>query len=80
MLIMDVKKRNINLVKKAVTNLNILFDRILIDEFQDFRNNDYELINAFIKYSNMVIIRFYFNTQLFRNKLTDFLRTPSCFT
>lgn len=55
-LIMDVKNRQVNLVKKAITNLNILFDKILIDEFQDFRNYDYELINAFIKYSNNILL------------------------
>lgn len=55
-LIMNVKNRNVNLAKKAITNLNILFDKILIDEFQDFRNNDYELINAFIKYSNNILL------------------------
>lgn len=55
-LIIDVKNRQINLVKKAITNLNILFDKILIDEFQDFRNYDYELINAFIKYSNNILL------------------------
>ena len=55
-LIMDVKNRKVNLAKKAITNLNILFDKILIDEFQDFRNYDYELINAFIKYSNNILL------------------------
>lgn len=55
-LIMSVKNRNINLAKKAITNLNVLFDKILIDEFQDFRNNDYELIDAFIKYSNNILL------------------------
>ncbi len=55
-LIMDVKNRNTNLAKKAITNLNILFDKILIDEFQDFRNYDYELINAFIKYCNNILL------------------------
>jgi len=55
-LIMKVKKRHINLAKKAISNLNILFDKILIDEFQDFREYDYELINAFIKYCNNILL------------------------
>ena len=55
-LIMDVKNREVNLAKKSLTNLNIMFDKILIDEFQDFRNRDYELINAFIKYCNNILL------------------------
>lgn len=53
-LIMKVKERPINLAKKAISNLNILFDKVLIDEFQDFREYDYELVNAFIKYCNNI--------------------------
>lgn len=55
-LIIKVKKRPINLAKKAILNLNILFDKILIDEFQDFRNYDYELINSFIKYCDNILL------------------------
>lgn len=55
-LIMKVKKRPINLAQKAISNLNILFDKVLIDEFQDFRKYDYELINAFIKYCNNILL------------------------
>lgn len=54
--IMKVKKKPINLAKKAILNLNILFDKVLIDEFQDFREYDYELINAFIKYCNNILL------------------------
>lgn len=55
-LIIKVKKRPINLAQKAISNMNILFDKILIDEFQDFRKYDYELINAFIKYSENILL------------------------
>ncbi|MCX4299323.1 MAG: UvrD-helicase domain-containing protein [Lachnospiraceae bacterium] len=55
-LIIKVKKRPINLAQKAISNLNILFDKILIDEFQDFREYDYELITAFIKYCDNILL------------------------
>lgn len=55
-LIIKVKKRPINLARKAISNLNILFDKILIDEFQDFRKYDYELINLFIKYCDNILL------------------------
>lgn len=55
-LIIKVKKRPINLAKKAISNMNILFDKILIDEFQDFRKYDYELINSFIKYCDNILL------------------------
>lgn len=55
-LIIKVKKKPINLVQKAISNLNLLFDRILIDECQDFRKYDYELINAFIKYCDNILL------------------------
>ncbi len=55
-LIIKARKRSINLAKKAISNLNILFDKVLIDEFQDFREYDYELITAFIKYCNNILL------------------------
>lgn len=55
-LIIKVKKRPINLAKKAISNMNILFDKILIDEFQDFRKYDYELIISFIKYCDNILL------------------------
>lgn len=55
-LIMDIRNREVNLAKRSLTNLNIMFDKILIDEFQDFRNHDYELINEFIKYCNNILL------------------------
>ena len=39
-----VKSRKVNLIKKAVTRLSIFYDAIFVDEFQDFRGYDYDLL------------------------------------
>ena len=43
-LVLQVKHNRESLVKRVATRLNLFFDCILIDEFQDFREYDYELI------------------------------------
>mgnify|MGYP000877515994 CR=1 FL=1 len=39
-----VKSRRVDLVKKAVARLGIFHDAIFVDEFQDFRGHDYDLL------------------------------------
>lgn len=55
-LVMQVKKGRESLVKRAAAKINLFFDQVLIDEFQDFREHDYELIMAFAKYLNDVVL------------------------
>jgi len=43
-------------VKRAVARLNLFYDSVLIDEFQDFRQHDYELVMAFAKQLNSVML------------------------
>ena len=49
-LAIQVKDRNINLIKRAIHRLSIFYDKILIDEFQDFRQFDYDLLLQLCKY------------------------------
>lgn len=56
-LILKVKKRSeYNLFDTAMKNINNFFEYIYIDEFQDFRQHDYELIEKIIKKSNNIIL------------------------
>lgn len=61
-LILKVKKKGeYNLFDTAITNINKFFDYIYIDEFQDFRQHDYELMEKIIKKSkNIVLVGDYF--------------------
>jgi DNA helicase II / ATP-dependent DNA helicase PcrA len=40
----DLKKPENKLFERAISRLNVLFENILVDEFQDFRKDDYELL------------------------------------
>ena len=55
-LALQVKKGKDNLVKRAAIRLNKFYDSILIDEFQDFREHDYELIIKLAKHLNNVLL------------------------
>ena len=55
-LVLQVKKNSESLIKRLAARLNLFFDCILIDEFQDFREYDYELIMALAKRLNDVIL------------------------
>lgn len=61
-LILQVKKgKEYNLFDIAMKNINQFFDCIYIDEFQDFRQHDYELLERIIKKSkNIVLVGDYF--------------------
>ena len=49
-LIMEVREDKTKLIKKAGLALNSFFDQIMIDEFQDYRENDFDLIMELSKY------------------------------
>lgn len=57
-LVLQVKKKGgtKSLVDRAAARLNLFYDAIFIDEFQDFRNHDYELITKLFKKINNVIM------------------------
>lgn len=55
-LVLQVKHNKESLIKRAANRLNLFFDCVLIDEFQDFREYDYELIMALAKQLNDVLL------------------------
>ncbi len=55
-LVMQVKEKRKSLVKRAAARLNLFFDCMLIDEFQDFREYDYELIMSLAKQLKDVVL------------------------
>lgn len=55
-MVLQVKKKQESLIKRAVARLNLFYDCVLIDEFQDFREYDYELIIALAKQLNDVLL------------------------
>jgi len=55
-LVLQIKQGKDSLIKRAATRLNIFFDCILIDEFQDFQNYDYELIMSLSKYLRDIVL------------------------
>lgn len=55
-LVMQVKKRRYSLINRAAADINKFFDYVLIDEFQDFREHDYDLIIAIAKQIDEIIL------------------------
>lgn len=55
-LVMFVKKGKNSLVKRAAARLNLFYDQISIDEFQDFREHDYDLIIGLSKQLNSILL------------------------
>lgn len=55
-LVLQVKQNRESLVKRVVARLNLFFDCVLIDEFQDFREYDYELIMMLAKQLQDVVL------------------------
>ena len=55
-LVLQVKKNRETLVKRVAARLNLFYDCVLIDELQDFREYDYELIMALAKQLNDVVL------------------------
>lgn len=48
-LVMYIKNGKNSLIKRIANNLNNFYNEILIDEFQDFREHDFDLITALAK-------------------------------
>ncbi len=60
-LVMQVKNDRNALIKRAAANINKFFEHVLIDEFQDFREYDYDLIIALAKQiDEMVLVGDYY--------------------
>ena len=55
-LVLQVRKNRESLLKRVTERLNFFYDCVLIDEFQDFREYDYELIIALAKHLNDVVL------------------------
>lgn len=55
-LVLQVKKNRESLIKRVAARLNMFYDCVLIDEFQDFREHDYELIMALAKQLKDVVL------------------------
>lgn len=55
-LVLQVKKNQESLIKRVAARLNLFYDCVLIDEFQDFREYDYELIMALAKQLNDIVL------------------------
>ena len=55
-LVLQIKKNRESLIKRVAARLNLFYDCVLIDEFQDFREYDYELIMALAKQLNDVVL------------------------
>lgn len=55
-LTIQVKKGKESLIARAAARLNLFYDDVLIDEFQDFREHDYELIIKLAKQLNNVLL------------------------
>lgn len=55
-LALQVKKGRESLVKRAAARLGLFYDAVLIDEFQDFREYDFELIMKLAKLLNNVVL------------------------
>lgn len=55
-LALQVKQEKDSLIKRSANRLNLFFDCILIDEFQDFRNYDYELIMLLSKQLRDIVL------------------------
>ena len=55
-LVLQVKQRRESLIKRVAARLNLFYDWVLIDEFQDFREYDYELIMELSKHLNNILL------------------------
>ena len=44
------------MLQRAAARLNLFYDRVFIDEFQDFREHDYDLIIELSKILNSVLL------------------------
>ena len=77
-LALQVKKGRESLVKRAASRLNMFYDSVSIDEFQDFRENDYDLIVNLAKYLDNVLLvgDYYQHSVSARNNTGKPFKTP----
>lgn len=55
-LVLQVKLNHKSLIERVAARLNLFYDCVLIDEFQDFREYDYDLIMTLSKKLNDIIL------------------------
>lgn len=55
-LVLDVKSKEYSLIDIAIENLNRYCDYIFVDEFQDFREKHYEVLEQIIKKCNNIVL------------------------
>lgn len=55
-LVLQVKQKRESLIKRVAARLNLFYESVLIDEFQDFREYDYDLIMALATQLNNAIL------------------------
>ncbi len=55
-LIIQVKNGRNSLCKRVAKSINLFYDQVLIDEFQDFRKHDYELIMSVAKHLQCILM------------------------
>lgn len=56
-LALEVKQKGkVNLIRRGAARINLFYDCVLIDEFQDFRKKNYELIMGLSKYLPDVLL------------------------
>ena len=55
-LALQVKEGRDSLIKRATMRLKIFYDYVLIDEFQDFREHDYDLIIKLAKFLDEILL------------------------
>ncbi len=55
-LVMNIKRGRESLIKRLAKRLNLFYDQILIDEFQDFRKHNYDLIVGLSKLLKNIIL------------------------
>lgn len=55
-LIIQVKQGRDTLIKKAAASINRFYDQIMVDEFQDFREHNYELITALAQQVDNILL------------------------
>lgn len=77
-LALQVRERRDSLIKRAAARLNMFYDSVLIDEFQDFREFDYELIIKLAKHLDNVLLvgDYYQHSVSARNNTGKPFKTP----
>ena len=73
-LAMYVKQGRESIVLTAAERLNLFFDNILIDEFQDFREHDYELIVKLSKCLKNILLVGDYKTEIGYEEFIEELR------